>query len=598
MNENVSPQNPNLPRKQRALRRTASVRSFSRQFDSSESRDLYEDSIYNAEVVGSSDALPFESEPALEASVEGEYALDSSGRPSRSSSPRSPLGELSSPHSQWAEPQLASVLEQNTIDSIRPSCSLPRLEASPERKSQIVHPRLSIRSIHPKEASASPWPLKKRLPSVTSVHHHRSLSLNDLDCLKRLAAEVSRDRSSSGGDIDRSNWCPTLPNRPVQGPPERSPTPPGLPSFGTDAAEEFRLLRLLSPGRSLWGRIWGSSHESDEQAPSSPRLLGSPALGPQSPHGSPSPPTSPSAEIFRRTLAMLGMARVVSPPPLSIENPRAPLPPNVVTSYTDSGALALADDGTYVRGRFGPRSSGHGIGGRSLEAHPIARNAQLSAIDEQVREIDKACERVDMENALSQRMLNRSDYQQDSAAPSQETPYVRTGGRTARPSELVSSSEDGHSSPAVYLSPPTSSPRIPIPELQGNSVVSALEQSHWDSMRLRSSAMPSLSRLRQTPGYPPPLVMSMRSMESAPHLFTAAEEAERARVRELVMNEKRKEQSKGWIHLWCSIEDCFYEVWKGRDWKEWEWKGWDWKQWHCPMCCCGSRGCRRSESDW
>ena len=52
-----------------------------------------------------------------------------------------------------------------------------------------------------------------------------------------------------------------------------------------------------------------------------------------------------------------------------------------------------ADDGTAVRGKFGTRFSGHGIGTRHLEHHALARVGQNS-IQEQIEQIDKACERI------------------------------------------------------------------------------------------------------------------------------------------------------------------------------------------------------------
>jgi hypothetical protein len=39
----------------------------------------------------------------------------------------------------------------------------------------------------------------------------------------------------------------------------------------------------------------------------------------------------------------------------------------------DPGPLARADDGTYIRGAFGPRFSGHGVGERAIEDLPLAR---------------------------------------------------------------------------------------------------------------------------------------------------------------------------------------------------------------------------------
>ena len=69
------------------------------------------------------------------------------------------------------------------------------------------------------------------------------------------------------------------------------------------------------------------------------------------------------------------------------------MPPGVTTANSP-GALAEAADGTQVRGRFGNRASGHGIGSRNIDHHPLARSRQ-DAIDDAVREIEKACAQAD-----------------------------------------------------------------------------------------------------------------------------------------------------------------------------------------------------------
>ncbi|EXJ81896.1 hypothetical protein A1O1_07961 [Capronia coronata CBS 617.96] len=280
---------------------------------------------------------------------------------------------------------------------------------------------------------------------------------------------------------------------------------------------------------------------------------------------------------------MLGMARVVSPPPPSLKQGRVSLPPGVVTSGNGSGALAQAEDGTYIRGRFGPRASGHGIGGRSLEAHPIARTAQLSAIDEQVREIDKACEVVDRENAISQFDLSDrrrglehdTSFHHDSSEAAEAQPAIPTSPRGL--------SEDGTSSPAIYLSPPSTSPPRVAGTVQDESILPTQEHQYFDQPRLRSQRTLPHSAMRQGPGYAPSTLMALRSMESMPVLFSAAEEAERTRVRELVLEEKRREQRKLWVQMWCAAEDCCHDVWH---------------LWTCASVCKHDHGRERSGSEW
>ncbi|EXJ82242.1 hypothetical protein A1O3_06055 [Capronia epimyces CBS 606.96] len=404
--------------------------------------------------------------------------------------------------------------------------------------------------------------------------------MNDLDRICQPVASNANPRrsSSSSNDIDRSNWCPALPNKPVQSPPYRVPTPPGLPSFGTEEANDYRLPGQHSPGRSLWNRLWRHSQDgSDEQPPISPRLLGSPLLGPQNPQ------MGPPSEVLKRTLAMLGMARVVSPPPPSLKHGRVPLPPGVVTANNGTGALAQADDGTYIRGRFGPRASGHGVGGRSLEAHPIARTAQLSAIEEQVREIDKACERVDAENALSQIPFNDMGCEVGTGVPFNQEPQEMGEARAAESPPPQGVSEDESLSPAIYLSPPSMSPQMHVPDSPDQGASSMQEGPYFESARLRSPPSLPHSVMGQIPGYPSSTLLYLRSMESMPGLFSAAEEAERTRVRELVLEEKRREQRKLWSQMRCAAEDCCHEVWH---------------LWACASSCGGHRCCRRSESEF
>ena len=83
--------------------------------------------------------------------------------------------------------------------------------------------------------------------------------------------------------------------------------------------------------------------------------------------------------------------------------------------------MTRADDGTYLRGRWGARSSGRGVGARTgqryvgPEGHPFHRLEPVGGTqEEEVGKIDKACEARERtqpqraENTGRQEVLNRT----------------------------------------------------------------------------------------------------------------------------------------------------------------------------------------------
>lgn len=374
---------------EKAIRKTRSYQSLRYEWLSSEESlgsEKHPDSIYNAEPVHSNESLDEHINPPSPASTED--TADPLAVLSPSLSPRTP-------HSQWPIPQLSTIIEQNSIQTLRTTRSAPRLRDSPEKHTTIIHSKVSDRSIHPLHANTT----NGCSPEV-SMYQTRSLSLNNLDAmLENTMSRTAEHRlsSTSDGAIDWTR-LPHYPLQPSQTPPYRSPTPPGLPSFGSREAQTFRLT--LDQPRSLWSRLWGPSTEVISEQAQSTNSIASPSVDSDAPPLSPQiGPASPSSEGFRRTLAMIGMARIVTPLSTASKNPRASLPPGVSIS-TSPGPLTQAEDGTFMRGRFHSRASGHGIGNRALESHPLARRSQSdrwSGIEEQVRAIDKACQRADRE---------------------------------------------------------------------------------------------------------------------------------------------------------------------------------------------------------
>ena len=158
-----------------------------------------------------------------------------------------------------------------------------------------------------------------------------------------------------------ATW-PVFPLKPSRPPPARTSTPPGLPSFGSP--EAIRLMTL--PG------LRGYRHATVERDH----------------HG---------ATDYLQMLAKVGnlhrhqtsgqsripVLRRANPSSDASSAAAAGQPPTRHQKVKDAGrvyrqdSIARADDGTYVRGRFAARSSGHGVGARTnpqsvgLEGHPF-----------------------------------------------------------------------------------------------------------------------------------------------------------------------------------------------------------------------------------
>lgn len=302
-------------------------------------------------------------------------------------SPRSPpLG-----HSQWPAPHLDTILEHHsTLRSLRRPSSGPRLRLSPEMIPKLVKIKNSIHSIRPTRGI--------QRPPGADTGHQRSFSLNDLDCIEdcvRHHQERSACTSASctsSEALDAVAEGPSYPIKPVNAPPDRAPTPPGLPKFGSRDAQVIRLLPAKQRQRPRLFPSWlvHSPDESEARSIEAPTQV----MSPTSTSIPEDQVASPSESLLRRILAATGMSRHVSAPSQDQnESPRVSLPSGVFTT-AEPGILAMADDGTAVRGRFGNRASGHGVGSRDITNHPLLRMGQISTVEEEVRQIDKACEEL------------------------------------------------------------------------------------------------------------------------------------------------------------------------------------------------------------
>ena len=448
----------------KSIRRTNSLRRI--QQKSGDSEPTSPDSIYNAERVASDESLPegftFQLPPPS-IPVQGparrlsqEQTAVNTPNLLRSLSSRSPpLG-----FSNWPEPQLDTILEQSSTRSLRQSASAPRLQSSPKRSAQYVKARTSIHSIRPIQSENSPWPRERPHPAE-GINRQHSFSTNDLDCLKHFL--TSQDAESSSVTLCPSPFnrlaphTPMFPMRPKHPPPQRPRTPDGLPSFGTKEAQQLRLSPAKQRHRYHMLLSWiRGGHESEENSSPSPNPVTSPVAVPED---------TPATDMLQR---LFGISRPVAAPSAD-PHPKASLPPGV-TSANSPGILAIADDGTPIRSKFGTRASGHGVGTRNLDHHPIARvDARVdrrTAIQEHVEMIDKACERI-------HRGSERNHLQQLPQFPTIDNELHRHVVRAQRQrSGAFSGLDPRPTSPGSPPIPPSNSPLQPPASLNRAGVMS------------------------------------------------------------------------------------------------------------------------------
>ncbi|RMZ85191.1 hypothetical protein DV738_g286, partial [Chaetothyriales sp. CBS 135597] len=375
------------------------------------------DEIYDASPVNS-DEVQGENSPSIRGAddkIDSEpvsFALAQTGLsrlPSRRMSP--PLG-----HSQWPAPLLDTIVEcHGSLYSLQRSASAPGPRHSPDIQ-ESFEPRHSRRE-------------------------QRPLSLSDLDDVGKPDSQhrdstFNSRTSTSWEALQQAQLGPSYPVKPVNPPVPRMATPPGLPSFGTREAQVIRLIPDRSRRRCRLFSPWlgQNSDESDERRPR-------PVVAEMQEH-------TTSETVLRRLLGASGMSRVVSiPPGGQTGQARARLPRGVVVT-SEFRALTMADDGTAVRGRFGNRHSGHGIGSRGINHHPLARVVnRWSTIDDEVRQIDKACAEMD-------RMANANHLEQ--------LPNVPDGSLDAELDRRLRQTDDAGLSPA---SSPRIGPRLDSPPI-------------------------------------------------------------------------------------------------------------------------------------
>jgi hypothetical protein len=288
-------------------------------------------------------------------------------------------------HSNWPSRQLETITEQRSISTLYTSVSLPRLNTA-----ELINDS-SITRHH------THWPLNSS--PATKPFNRRSFSENDASCLpfptwkakSSVYKAYQSDSSSSSEELNKRQcitiW-PVYPLKPKYPPPQRSPTPPGLPTFGTrEAVQLLHEPRIRgASGRNIQGRPSTRVGLPETVAERHPVPVVTATPRPCDPSNS-----TKGNSITRRIIRSL--CRSSSDELPEDDEGRVGLPASFV---------ARADDGTLVRGRFGARNSGHGVGARAgqqdvgLEGHPFHRLEPAERpLETEVGEIDKACDAIE-----------------------------------------------------------------------------------------------------------------------------------------------------------------------------------------------------------
>lgn len=181
---------------------------------------------------------------------------------------------------------------------------------------------------HTSQLGPSPLNEANYLPEFAGNQHRKALSLDAVDGHSSNSPRKHLCWPGSGMPTAVRTVQPTYP------PPERLPTPPGLPSFNTPEAMYCSAQFLIG-------------HNRPRGLPSH-RPHRVPASGQRS---------SSYGDAFRR---FLGLQSTVETDPV----------------VSGSIGIGRAPDGTIVQGRFPQRQSGHGTNlARQIEDHPFHQNA-------------------------------------------------------------------------------------------------------------------------------------------------------------------------------------------------------------------------------
>lgn len=281
-----------------------------------------------------------------------------------------------------------------------------------------------------------------------AVKHRRGWSLNDLDCLihiQPLLYDTSHRCSVTSVEaLEAAGRATVYPHLPLGPPPLRKSTPDGIPSFGTFEAQR---LRLVEPS---WLHRLGKLIAVKLLRVDNPEAVAEDPAHSTNTDQIYHPTTQQTryqnpVEMLRRAS---GMTRPTLVPATSVKLRRSSLPQGVRKASLP-GDLAIAADGSHVRGRFGQRVSGHGVGQRTIDVHPLARRQGTSAVEEEVRAINKACDReIEREQYYATVASNDPQLLEDSLPQSHRRQHPDATGRWI-PAPSLTSGGLVHQSPVA-----------------------------------------------------------------------------------------------------------------------------------------------------
>ncbi|DAA74048.1 TPA_exp: Uncharacterized protein A8136_3830 [Trichophyton benhamiae CBS 112371] len=329
------------------LRRVVSARALSPHLDSSESLPSEHSSLYDAML------LSYESDhnngPQSKGKKDNEDGSKAAGA-SHLQELRSWDSERARRRDKLAVPSLDTIFENRSVSTHRAASSRSGLR-------HCASVGVSLNTISSYSGVSS-----RTLPVRRNQYGSKIYSFDDND-IPSLRPRFSftplapRERRhscstlSSEGSFDTFRWrnyivSPAEPTQPIHPPPQRPSTPPGVPSFGSPEALNYDISSLPR----------STPRTGQDSSRSLPPATGSPEGGERE---SGSDDECGCCGIgFRRAIRETTSYITYQPPER--------LPP---------GVLARADDGTLIRGRFGARASGHGIGATAnLANHPFHQN--------------------------------------------------------------------------------------------------------------------------------------------------------------------------------------------------------------------------------
>lgn len=373
-----------------------SSRDFRFNTNSSYALSSERDSIYNAEKVNSEE-LGFEKNSFGSTPLPNQMRFVPLSLTDSTMNLRYGCSDL---HSHWSMSQLEPAKEKILHEPTQQSFTL-RLQPGPERVSKIVTSQVSANSIQPTKSHIS----SHSYELDGSGAHPCSLTLSDSPGFPRsdtkhvLAFRSEWSSTSSEAVLQPLPSRLSFPLQPTYAPPDRSPTPPGLPSFRSREAQKLRLVPMSIGSRAVsvlrsWSRR--ENKACKDQTTVSSNMRGTPPVQSEA--------VSPRIAPVLLLRNMLGMSRFVEHRQNQDQNPRSSLPLRIKVA-THPGALTQAPDGTSIRGRWRSRTGAHGVGTHGLDTHIFHQVATLNSIDEEVREIDKACADMNGDN-WSQQVLN------------------------------------------------------------------------------------------------------------------------------------------------------------------------------------------------